>query len=126
MTKKQLAGAGVPKEILAQMFPASGHHKYRARAAVDPVHGRFASQREYRRWGVLYLLWQQGEIQHLRRQVEFQLKVNGKLVTRYIADFVYEEAGELIVEDCKGFRTPEYKLKKKLLLACHGLSIRET
>jgi hypothetical protein len=31
-----------------------------------------------------------------------------------------------IVEDSKGVRTPVYKLKKKLMLACHGIEIRET
>ena len=47
----------------------------------------------------------------------------------YIADFVYtlNETGEKIVEDAKSpiTRTPEYKIKKKLMLWVHGKHIRE-
>ena len=41
-------------------------------------------------------------------------------------DFVYQEDGHTVVEDCKGFRTPEYRIKKKLMLWVHGIKIRET
>ena len=34
----------------------------------------------------------------------------------YIADYVYEQDGIKIVEDCKGFRTTEYKIKKKIFM----------
>lgn len=30
-----------------------------------------------------------------------------------------------VVEDTKGFRTPEYRLKRKLMLYVHGISIKE-
>lgn len=44
----------------------------------------------------------------------------------YVADFTYREDGEFIVEDYKGFKTEEYKIKKKLLLERYGYRIRET
>jgi len=46
----------------------------------------------------------------------------------YKADFVYFDklANELIVEDVKGFRTPLYKLKKKLIEQQHKIKITET
>lgn len=71
----------------------------------------------------------------------------GKLIERecaYTADFVYKErllgkekyvksgwieperVYETVVEDSKGFRTKEYRIKKKLLLWVHGIRIRET
>jgi hypothetical protein len=47
--------------------------------------------------------------------------------TMYIADFCYFDCDsrQNIVEDTKGFRTPEYRLKKKMMLYFHGIRIRE-
>lgn len=53
----------------------------------------------------------------------------GKLIERsckYIADFVYRQDGKTIVEDCKGMRTPEYKIKRKLMLWRYNIKILET
>lgn len=43
----------------------------------------------------------------------------------YKADFVYDDNGHTVVEDVKGFRTEEYKIKKKLMLYIHGIKIKE-
>lgn len=43
----------------------------------------------------------------------------------YIADFVYDQNGETIVEDAKGMRTPDYIIKRKLMLYVRGIRIRE-
>ena len=45
----------------------------------------------------------------------------------YIADFSYFDcdSGQITVEDAKGFKTPEYRLKKKLMLWIHGIRIKE-
>ena len=44
----------------------------------------------------------------------------------YKADFTYKtKAGELVVEDPKGYVKPEYRMKKKLMLAAHGIEIQE-
>ena len=43
----------------------------------------------------------------------------------YIADFVYEEGGNQIVEDTKGMKTKDYIIKRKLMLHKHGIRIRE-
>ena len=95
---------------------------------------KFDSLKESRRWTQLKLLERAGEISDLRRQVKFVLipaqrepdragkrggRIQGKLLERevaYIADFVYIENGEMIVEDAKGFRTKEYVIKRKLML----------
>jgi hypothetical protein len=47
-------------------------------------------------------------------------------VVHYVADFVYTENGQQIVEDVKGFKTREYKAKKKMMAAQHDIEIRET
>lgn len=48
-------------------------------------------------------------------------------VATYRADFQYWdcERNELVVEDVKGVRTAMYRLKKKLVEAQYGITIRE-
>lgn len=67
-----------------------------------------------------------GLISNLKRQVRFIIAVNGHKICTYIADFTYTENGIEVTEDVKGYPTPEYRLKKKLMLAVHGVEIRET
>ena len=80
----------------------------------------FDSQLEGRRYRELALLERAGEIKNLRLQVPFLLqesfKKNGKTYRKieYIADFVYEEKGQTIVEDTKGMKTDVFKIKQKL------------
>lgn len=108
--------------------------------------GRHASKKEARRAFELQMLEKSGHIQNLEEQVRFQLlpsqrgkrprkQKNGKIKmveysieqpVSYVADFVYEENGKKIVEDTKGFRTPDYIIKRKLMLYIHGIKIRET
>lgn len=99
--------------------------KYRNEpVVVDGV--RFHSTGEAARWGELQLLERAGAITGLRRQVSYPLVVNAVLVATYVADFVYWEGGREVVEDWKGVETKEYKLKAKLVEACHGITIRVT
>jgi hypothetical protein len=73
----------------------------------------------------LKILQAAGVVTQLRLQVPYELTVNGLKVCRYIADFVYMMDGKEVVEDVKGMRTPEYKLKRKLMLAVFGIEIQE-
>lgn len=93
----------------------------------------FDSKKEAARWQELLLLQRAGKISHLNRQVTYELipsqYIDGKCVERavkYVADFVYKENGNLVVEDTKGMKTPEYVVKRKLLLYTYGIRIRET
>ena len=93
-------------------------HKYHAvPTAVDGY--RFASQREARYYQNLKLLEKAGAIQDLELQPVFPLVVNGVVIGKYVADFRYVdcETGEVVTVDVKGFRTKEYKLKKRLVEA---------
>ena len=107
--------------------------KFGNRKVITPD-GTFDSEREYRRWRELQLLERAGEIGMLRRQVSFTLipaqydRRTGKLLERsvnYVADFVYQTEGFTVVEDAKGVRTPEYIIKRKLMLYIHGLKVQE-
>jgi len=83
---------------------------------------------ECERWEELRLLERAGSIRSLRRQVPYALVVSGVLVCTYIADFVYEEGAATIVEDRKSPRTRQlaaFRIKRKLMLACHGIEVRE-
>lgn len=125
----------------------SGYNKYHAvKTTVDGI--TFDSKHEADRYIILRDKQKRGEISDLRLQVPFLLlpaqyktvsrisKKTGKplperqkLVERecnYIADFVYVQDGETVVEDAKGRKTREYRLKKKMLFYFHGKEIKET
>lgn len=106
-------------------MPWHTQHKYSAQATeVDGI--RFASKREARRYQELKLLEYAGGIGGLELQPRFPLVVNGVKVGVYVADFQYEENGEIVTEDCKGVRTQVYRLKAKLVRALYGIQIRES
>lgn len=89
------------------------------------------SKKEMRRGGELLLLLQAGKICDLARQVPFSLRVNGKAVATYKADFVYHdnEKGYQVIEDVKSEptrRSDYYQLKKRLFEALYpGQTITE-
>lgn len=105
----------------------------------------FDSKKEARRYQELKLAEKAGAIGDLKRQVRFELipaqrepdqrgpkggTIKGKIIERkveYVADFVYTDLqdGKTVVEDTKGLRTPEYIVKRKLMLYVHGIRIRE-
>jgi hypothetical protein len=96
-------------------------HKYGAQPTVyDGI--RFASKREAKRYLELKLMEKAGRISNLRRQVRYPLVIE----TTYVADFVYDEKGEEIVEDVKGHRTREYLQKRRHMKKQHNIDIRET
>lgn len=106
-------------------------NKYRnKKVVVDGI--TFDSRKEAMRYQELRLSEQMGVISDLRTQVTFELipnqRIDGKVVERsvkYIADFVYTSNGQTVVEDTKGFRTTDYKLKRKMMLFFHGIRIKE-
>jgi len=88
----------------------------------------FDSKWESERYGQLRAMERGGIVTDLELQVKYDIVINDIKICKYIADFVYKEEspnGEIkeIVEDAKGFETPEFKLKKKLMKAVHGIDI---
>lgn len=96
---------------------------------VDGI--RFASRLEARRWKLLSALASAGRITDLRRQVSMVLQGrDGPVLTpsgrpmRYVADFVYRDAGGAeVIEDAKGFQT-EVSQIKLAILAAQGITVR--
>lgn len=104
-------------------------NKYGARRV-----GAHASVKEHNRAAQLRLMQRTGLISGLREQVRYLLIPSHRFedgtlerACHYIADFVYtdNETGQTIVEDTKGVRTKEYIIKRKLMLAVHGIRIKE-
>ena len=61
-------------------------------------------------------------------QPKFELVVNGVHICDYRADFAYEvpySGGQRVIEDVKGMKTREYRIKKKLMKAIHNIDIQE-
>lgn len=95
-------------------------HKYRAiKTTVDGI--TFASKAEAKRYSELKLMQRAGAIINLKLQPKFRLQTgytNGAGTKirpiDYVADFMYEENGKVIIEDVKGMKTPVYNLKKKI------------
>lgn len=116
------------------------------KSTVDGI--LFDSKKEADRYLELKLMERLGTIRDLQRQVAFELipaqyerfarySKNGRRLEDgirciekkcvYIADFVYEQDGKKVVEDVKSkaTRTPEYIIKRKLMLERFGIRIRE-
>jgi hypothetical protein len=111
-------------------------NKYHAQiCTVDGI--RFDSRKEARRYERLKFLLMVGVIRDLEMQPEFPITVlelwrdDGQLVHcgRFTADFRYVEtaSGEVVIEDTKSppTRNTAYRLRKRLVEAIHGVTIRE-
>lgn len=95
---------------------------------------KFDSKKEARRFEELFLLYIDGQIEELKLQPSFTLQESyitpdGERIRaiRYIADFSYIEAGQMVVEDVKSraTRTPTYLIKRKLMMERLGIKIKE-
>ena len=108
-----------------------GGNKYHAKkTTIDGI--EFDSAKEAKRYTKLREMERAGRIQGLRLQVPFELlpsfecegvKYRGM---KYIADFVYYRNGVRVVEDVKGAKTPEYRMKKKLMAYMNHINIKES
>lgn len=90
---------------------------------------RFDSQAERRRYFVLKVRQERGEISGLHVHPSWPLEINGVKLGRYSADYVYwdNERAMSVVEDVKSrpTRTRDYVLRRKLMLALHGVTVEE-
>lgn len=127
------------------MTPRMSAVEYRAMHAREKKQGRikgtvrtrvgdrwFDSALEASRYAELLLLEKAGQIGDLQCQVKIALMgQDGPVLTptgrqmHYRADFTYrDQTGAEIIEDAKGFRTEQYRIKRAILNAM-GFTIRE-
>ena len=148
LTKRKLRELKVPEDEISDIMSKGVHlaadrddprseSKYRSVTCFDEffeTNEAFDSVWERTVWYQRKAEEMGGYIRNLRRQVSYRLVVNGYSICRYVADFVYEERrgeGKLVkwtdvVEDAKGYATREYQIKKRLMQAVLGITIRET
>lgn len=99
--------------------------KYKAKkTVVDGI--VFHSGKEAKRYQELKILLVYKKIYDLKLQPRFPLVVEGEKICTYVADFMYNEDGQIVIEDVKGVRTREYIIKKKLFEVLYSMKIRET
>ena len=84
-------------------------------------------KKEANRYGQLKIFERAGLITNLRLQVPFVIIAKSRYgrAIKYVADFVYDEDGKMVVEDVKGYRTDVYKLKKRLMAEVYGVEVKE-
>ena len=107
-------------QIPALLEPSNKYHNVKTNG--------YASRKEATRAEELKLLFHAGQISDLVEQPEFVLvpPQDGERAVKYRADFGYYEKGQRVIEDCKGVRTSDYIIKRKLMLFLHGIRITET
>ena len=134
---------------MSYRFRRNGTKFNNVKTVIDGI--TFDSKHEATRYCELKLLLRGGAISNLELQKKFiliptqrapdevitlksgkQKTIQGRLLERecsYLADFCYidNETGKMVVEDTKSpiTRTPEYKIKKKLMLERYGIQIKE-
>lgn len=143
VTQEQLRSGKLPRQVPRDAFDVCG-------GAIDAVVGQvkkakynnkktvvdgitFDSKLEAEHWAKLKALEAAGEITELQRQVAFPCVAARSACGRvhrstesYVADFTYHtKEGPLVVVDTKGFKTDEYKRKKKWVEELYGVKILE-
>lgn len=110
-------------------FYRGRHSKYNAKPTRCRQDLHHHSAMEAKRCNELHLMQEGGLISDLRAhpQPSYDLVVQDIKICRYLADFAYFDLqlDRYVVEDVKGHRTEVYRLKKKLMLACHGIEVEE-
>ena len=109
-----------------------GYSKYKNKKYVDEEGNIWDSKKE---WKFYLQLLENDKIRDIERQVEYILiprltNEEGKFLyhpVKYKLDFKYysEEDCRVHYVDVKGFKTSEYKIKKKLMYYIHNIIIEE-
>ena len=124
------------EEIIAEIqgdFKKQNRLQNVAQPTVIDGH-RFPSKKEAQEYTDLKLRESAGDISHLQIQVTFPLVIDDIAIfpRGYVADFTFlerqkdRETWKLVVADAKGVKTDVYQIKKRLMLAIWGITIRES
>ena len=116
------------KQAKEKLLNQEKQSKYHASRMTVDGH-TFDSKAEGEHYAALKLLERAGVIRNLKLQPRFELQ--GSFIYQghkerkieYVADFQYEQNGQVVVEDVKGMKTEVYKLKRKLFLYKYGEEI---
>ena len=107
-----------------QLAPSEPKNKFGATAVVLDGY-RFASKREAQHY---WALKNDETIRDLFVQPAWRIEINGEFVCDYVADFSFRDANRVLhVHDVKSkaTKTPEYRIKRKLMHAVHSIYVEE-
>ena len=107
-----------------QMEKPEKRSKYRNKKTVrDGI--TFDSIAEANFYSELKLMERAGEVCEVQLQPPFKIVIDGMLICTYKADFMFWDCVEkrTRVVDVKGFPTPEFKLKRKLMKAVNRIDV---
>lgn len=98
-------------------------HRHKFRAVPTLANGiRFASKKEANHYQTLEMAKKAGSLLFFLRQVPFHLPGGVK----YVVDFVeFWQDGEIRFCDVKGFKTPMYVAKRKMVESLYPITITE-
>jgi hypothetical protein len=107
------------------MEPPARSSKYNAtKIIIDGI--KFDSKKEGKYYRELKAMKASGKILSFALQFVFQVTINGINICKYRADFkVLYPDNRAEIWDVKGFKTPVYRLKKKMVEAQYGIKIIE-
>lgn len=107
--------------------PATRRKYNNVPTVVDGI--KYDSKKEAKHGQMLEAMQRDGLISNLRRQVPYLIQINGVKVCKCVMDFVFTDSeGNTVVQDVKSAITrknPVYRLKAKLMLAVHGITVCE-
>lgn len=107
---------------------AAKESKYKAIPTESSDGQKFRSHLEATYYNRLKLLQGQGDLIKFDREVRFEFVINGVFVCAYLCDFIlYWKDGTVEYVDCKSQATitPVYRIKKQLMAACFGITLKE-
>lgn len=119
-------------EVIQKMNTPLRNKYHNEKTEVNGI--KYDSKKEAKRGSELELQERLGLISNLERQKKYVLQPSFKFLGRtireisYVADFVYKENGNTVVEDVKSpitRKNPVYRLKKKMMMYVHGIEIKE-
>lgn len=102
------------------MLPIKHKHKFNAKKTVnDGI--KFSSKLEARWYSIIRDMKEAGEVLFFLRQVPFHLTSD----VAYRADYMlFFTDGSVEIWECKGYDTPEWKIKKKLVEDKYPIEIK--
>lgn len=93
-------------------------HKYMARRTTCGQGHSHPSKLEANYCDTLYMLKASGDVIKIEHEPVYELVINGILICRHKPDFkVWYKDGTVSVQECKGWATREWRMKKKLFSA---------
>lgn len=109
-------------------------HKFGAKRTTCAEGHSHPSAAEAKRCSELHLLERAGVISRLRLHPQYWFDIKGEPIKHdngrrvgYKADWAYFEGHLSVVEECKGFRTADYALRKAIFKAMYPhITFRET